>query len=160
MPACPFCEGEVSSTAQKCRHCGEWIQPGVREPEPTPAAASAALDAEVDRYVAAGYEVEARTTESVVLRKPKRFNWVAFVLLALLWILPAVIYLLVYATRGTPTVELRLNGSEVAALGAVLPSRGAVTPDVPESGGVTLPVGLIALLVVVGWFVYLRVQSG
>ena len=23
--ACPFCEGNVSETAQKCRHCGEWI---------------------------------------------------------------------------------------------------------------------------------------
>ena len=23
--SCPFCEGEVTPTAQKCRHCGEWI---------------------------------------------------------------------------------------------------------------------------------------
>lgn len=25
MPICPYCEGEVSETARKCRHCGEWI---------------------------------------------------------------------------------------------------------------------------------------
>ena len=23
--ACPFCEGEISPTAKKCRHCGEWV---------------------------------------------------------------------------------------------------------------------------------------
>lgn len=22
---CPFCEAEISTTASKCRHCGEWI---------------------------------------------------------------------------------------------------------------------------------------
>jgi ribosomal protein L40E len=22
---CPFCEGEVSASATKCRHCGEWL---------------------------------------------------------------------------------------------------------------------------------------
>ena len=25
MPACPYCEGDVSATARKCKHCGEWI---------------------------------------------------------------------------------------------------------------------------------------
>ncbi len=23
---CPYCEGEISSDAKKCMHCGEWIQ--------------------------------------------------------------------------------------------------------------------------------------
>ena len=23
--ACPFCESEITPTAQKCRHCGEWV---------------------------------------------------------------------------------------------------------------------------------------
>ncbi len=23
---CPFCEAEISATAKKCRHCGEWVQ--------------------------------------------------------------------------------------------------------------------------------------
>lgn len=160
MPACPFCEGGVSATAQKCRHCGEWLPPAAPEPEPAPVALSADLDAEVARYVAAGYEVEARTTESVVLRKPKRFNWVAFILLALLWILPAVIYLLMFATRRTPTVELRQVGGEVSALGAVLPAPGSPVTDVSDSGGFSLPVGLVALVVVVAWFVYMRVQAG
>lgn len=27
MAKCPFCEGEVSESAAKCRHCGEWITP-------------------------------------------------------------------------------------------------------------------------------------
>jgi len=25
---CPFCEGEIPDTAQKCRHCGEWVSRG------------------------------------------------------------------------------------------------------------------------------------
>ena len=25
MPLCPYCEGEVSETARKCKHCGEWL---------------------------------------------------------------------------------------------------------------------------------------
>ena len=24
---CPYCEGFISSTAKKCKHCGEWIKP-------------------------------------------------------------------------------------------------------------------------------------
>ena len=29
MGRCPHCEGEVSDTARKCRHCGEWLsEPG------------------------------------------------------------------------------------------------------------------------------------
>ena len=23
--SCPFCDGEISETATKCRHCGEWV---------------------------------------------------------------------------------------------------------------------------------------
>lgn len=147
MPACPFCEGEVSATARKCRHCGEWLQPAEPEPEPAPVAVSANLDAEVARYVAAGYQVESRTAESVILRKAKRFNWVAFILLALLWVLPAVIYLLVYATRGTPTVELRRTGSEVVALGAILPAPGVPwEPSSRPNDRVFIPIAGIAVL--------------
>jgi TM2 domain-containing membrane protein YozV len=25
VAACPFCESEISATAKKCRHCGEWV---------------------------------------------------------------------------------------------------------------------------------------
>lgn len=25
---CPFCNGEISSDAKKCQHCGEWIKKG------------------------------------------------------------------------------------------------------------------------------------
>jgi hypothetical protein len=25
MRACPYCEGQVSESATKCRHCGEWL---------------------------------------------------------------------------------------------------------------------------------------
>lgn len=24
-PTCPFCESEITTTAKKCRHCGEWV---------------------------------------------------------------------------------------------------------------------------------------
>lgn len=40
---CPFCEGEISPTAQKCRHCGEWVKraapapPAPYVPPPPPA---------------------------------------------------------------------------------------------------------------------------
>jgi hypothetical protein len=34
MPSCPFCDGEVGASAQKCRHCGEWLTtpPGAQDP--------------------------------------------------------------------------------------------------------------------------------
>ena len=25
MTECPFCESEISESAKKCRHCGEWV---------------------------------------------------------------------------------------------------------------------------------------
>jgi len=27
LKKCPYCGGEVSEEAQKCKHCGEWINP-------------------------------------------------------------------------------------------------------------------------------------
>ncbi len=27
MATCPYCEGEISDTAVKCKHCGEWVRP-------------------------------------------------------------------------------------------------------------------------------------
>lgn len=39
---CPYCEGEISPTASKCRHCGEWVKtpPSVRSsPPPVPRSA-------------------------------------------------------------------------------------------------------------------------
>ena len=40
---CPFCEADLSSTARKCRHCGEWVKPPAGGPpaQPAPAAAPA-----------------------------------------------------------------------------------------------------------------------
>jgi hypothetical protein len=33
MHRCQFCEGEISQTARKCRHCGEWVRGGpMKEP--------------------------------------------------------------------------------------------------------------------------------
>ena len=27
MRQCPYCEADVSDTARKCKHCGEWLEP-------------------------------------------------------------------------------------------------------------------------------------
>ena len=40
MPTCPYCEGDVSSTARKCKHCGEWLKEAGR---PTPDAAGQSI---------------------------------------------------------------------------------------------------------------------
>ena len=32
MKLCPYCEGEVSDTARKCKHCGEWLEPPRESP--------------------------------------------------------------------------------------------------------------------------------
>ena len=31
---CPYCHEEIRPAAKKCKHCGEWLTPEMREPRP------------------------------------------------------------------------------------------------------------------------------
>lgn len=83
---------------------------------------SAALQQEIQRYTAHGYHVVHQTETTAQLRKPKEFNVLAFLLLGiLLFVIGAVIYLAIYASRKDQYVYLSVGeDNQVYATGAVL----------------------------------------
>ena len=75
----------------------------------TAEAREAALDAEVRACVRRGYRVLARTPTTAQLVKPKRFSFLLFVVLAVLVLLPGLLYLLWYATQRDESLYLEVQ---------------------------------------------------
>lgn len=70
---------------------------------------SAILEAEVQRFVAQGYRVAARSPTTAQLVRPKTFNVVAAVLWLLVLLVGLLIYLLVYAAQSDDAVYLTVG---------------------------------------------------
>ena len=69
----------------------------------------AILAKEIVKYVDQGWRVTSQTDTSVQLTRDKRASCLVAILLALLFILPAVLYLLLY--RGTENLFLEVSES-------------------------------------------------
>jgi hypothetical protein len=63
-----------------------------------------ALDAQITSYLARGYIVANKTADSVTLQKKKEFNILWALVGFILFMLPLLIYIIVYLTK--PDVEL------------------------------------------------------
>jgi hypothetical protein len=68
----------------------------------------AQLESTVNSYIAQGYVVANRTTQSVTMIKRKEFNVVWAIVGFFLCLLPLLIYAIVYATQSDRMVEIRL----------------------------------------------------
>lgn len=165
LALCRYCEGTVTTSAKKCRHCGEWLvdptsaRERVSLPEPPVRSTPTVLLDEVSRYVDAGYAVTSRTPESVILTERRRFNWWLFLLWMLLGLLPAVLYVLYYATKRLRTVELRQDDDGgIRVLGAALPPPHVAPPLLttrPNDTVFALIGGVAVLMLCVLWLVRL-----
>jgi len=71
--------------------------------------ATPALQEEIARYVGRGFEVTSQTETSASLVKRKRFSFLAFILLLLLFALPGLLYVAWYAAKKDQTVFLYLE---------------------------------------------------
>jgi hypothetical protein len=67
------------------------------------------LDREIQGYAKQGYQVVSRTDTTAQLVKPKKFSFLLFVVLLILMVLPAILYILWYATRGNQSVYLSVD---------------------------------------------------
>ena len=68
----------------------------------------AAMEQTITSYIAQGFVVSNRTTNSAVLFKKKEFSMVWAIVGLLLCVLPLLIYLIVYSTRNDEMVEVIL----------------------------------------------------
>jgi hypothetical protein len=68
----------------------------------------AVLAREIVKYVDEGWRVTSQTDTTAQLTRDKRASCLVAILLAILFILPAVLYLLLY--RGTENLFLEVNG--------------------------------------------------
>jgi hypothetical protein len=70
---------------------------------------TALLDREVTRWVRRGYRVVARTPTTAQLRQPKTFSLRWFVCWSLLVLVPGLLYVLWYRSRGDRQVDLEVD---------------------------------------------------
>jgi hypothetical protein len=80
-----------------------------------PVATSAQLEQTVTSYIAQGFTVANRTSESVTMLKKKEFSILWAVIGFVVCLIPLLIYLIVYATQQDQMVQIRLD--PMAALG-------------------------------------------
>ena len=101
--------------------------------------------ARVDHYVAAGWQPTGGDAIGVYLRMPKHFNWLAFISLSLLGGIPAVIYIIVYATRRERRVAIDPKGR---VIGDVSHEPQGTDPD--DIGAAVLIFAIVALVLMLG----------
>src|SRR4051812_24017998 len=116
---CPECGHSNSPNRVTCKQCranlaetvlrAEALAAAKPGDEVVEAARTAALDAEVPRYIRQGYRVTVRTATTAQLVKPKQFSILMFLLLSLLFLLPGLLYLLFYLSQKDQTVYLQVD---------------------------------------------------
>jgi hypothetical protein len=69
---CPYCEGEISDTVAKCRHCGEWVKQPTAAPSSRPVQYAPASYASAEQNVF----VNAPCEESVAFAVVTLLFWI------------------------------------------------------------------------------------
>jgi len=150
--SCPHCAETIKSAAVVCKHCGTRLDGQIAMSPSNQMSQSSVLDEAVAKHVASGFQVVSQSPTLVTLKKPKSFNWIAFILW---WFLIAGwLYLLYYLVKKDEFVTLRLSndGSIEKSGGGRVQTSGAAGKGTKKKGsGFTLkPLLIAATAVVVG----------
>jgi hypothetical protein len=61
----------------------------------------------VQYYLGKGFFIISESKEHIILRKPKKFNGLLFIILLLLGFIPGVLYIIYYASKSDDTLTIK-----------------------------------------------------
>ncbi len=138
---CPFCAEEIQDAAIVCRFCGRDLKTGATPETQAPLIAGNQAQDEFEqailKYTNAGWVLVARSERMAQIRKPKKWDWVPFLIWLVVGIflieLPLLIWIIWWAVKKEPMVTITLSSTgKVEVMGDTKAVQGTtVVPIVP-----------------------------
>ena len=139
MKKCPYCAEEIQDEAIVCKHCGRELVHIATAEETLDLKRATVLDQAVSDYQNKGWVLLSKVGGVVQLKKPKKFNWLWFILwTAASWFaafMGALVYILYYAVKKEKIIVLSTDNQGVLLLNGEIftpLSKPIIKPQTPE----------------------------
>ena len=133
MEKCPYCGKDIQEDDLVCPHCMRVQVEKLTLEEEYALKRPYVLNEAIGNYLLGGWILLNKSDGTAQLKKPKRFNWVLFIVGILLGLIIGVIYLIVYALKKDELVTLTTDfQGNLIINGVVQQPAGQMPPEEKE----------------------------